>query len=558
MYKNPDLPSPDHELLFPTEAIPLWVKALDAPEVETRLQAATAIARARRLGFKGFETTIAPLRAALDRADQHPAVRLAIAQALLSLDARDTAPSLWQQAQSGDSDLNDLVEPALARWDYRPARAAWLERLRAAGTSHHYLILAIQGLAAVREEQAADRLRDLALAEQNPGPVRLEAARALALLRKDGLEKDAENLAGNTSSGGLVDRLAAAMLLQQHRSEAAVRLLQALAGDNEPAVVGLAAGRLVQIDPGFAVPLVDRFVASDDAKVRALGVEVLFRQPNEHHVHLLMDRLDDPHSGVRVQARKALHDLAGRKEFRDQVIAEGTRVLAGEDWRGQEQATILLTQLDHKAIGRRLLELLHSTRPEVLVTAAWGLRKLAVRETLPEVVKYIEGELKSSNRTSLPGSIMHHQLSQLNQFLGQEKFSPADALLRRFIPKRTDALVGPESRAAAICALGWIHEGKPDSALVTVLLERINDIRSIPPEAEQVRWMCAIAFGRMKAQSALDDLRTFSGREMSENPVVNACGWAIQQLTGEPLPPPRTIRKVRRDWFFVPNPGPME
>src|SRR5207249_658205 len=117
------------------------------------------------------------LLAALDRADEPASVRLAVAHALVTLDARAAAPSLWRHAQNGGSDLRELVEPALARWDYRPVRAVWLQRLRESATSQRSLILAIQGLAVVREEQAADRLRELALDERGAAAIRLEAAR---------------------------------------------------------------------------------------------------------------------------------------------------------------------------------------------------------------------------------------------------------------------------------------------------------------------------------------------------------------------------------------------
>src|SRR5437588_687306 len=82
-------------------------------------------------------------------------------------------------APAGDGDLRDLVEPALARWDYRPARATWLERLRDAQAAPRDILLAIRGLAAVREVQAADRLREIALSADADATVRLEAARAL-------------------------------------------------------------------------------------------------------------------------------------------------------------------------------------------------------------------------------------------------------------------------------------------------------------------------------------------------------------------------------------------
>src|SRR5262249_40395486 len=161
-------------------ATPLWLKALERPEAEYRCQVAEAVAKAHERGGKGLEVTVAPLTAALDRPDQYPTVRPVIARTLVTLDAREAAPSPVQQAPAGGSDLREVVEPALARWDYRPARAVWLERLRTPDTPRRSLILAIQGLGAVREGEAAARLREVALAELEDGPVRLEAARALA------------------------------------------------------------------------------------------------------------------------------------------------------------------------------------------------------------------------------------------------------------------------------------------------------------------------------------------------------------------------------------------
>src|SRR5207249_65592 len=98
------------------------------------------------------------------------------------------------------------------------------------------LVLAIRGLGMVREGQAADRLRTLALSDRVSGPLRLEAARALGSVRGEGLEKDAERLAADASPRGLGARLCAAALLRRHRGERAVGLLRRLAEDPEPAV----------------------------------------------------------------------------------------------------------------------------------------------------------------------------------------------------------------------------------------------------------------------------------------------------------------------------------
>jgi HEAT repeat protein len=565
MYGDPPLPGPTIEWVFPEKAKALWLKALEGPQADVRCKAAAAIALAQRRGFKGLDTTIPHLREALDRADQHPPVRLAVARTLVALDAHDAAPNLFEQAKSGDGDLREIVEPALARWDYRPARDVWLARLRDPDAPPRTLVLAIRGLAAVREKQAADRLRELALSDRTAGPVRLEAARALGTLRSEGLEQDAESLMGGPSPHGLVGRLAAAALLRQHRGKQAVDLLGQLA-DAEPAVAALAVARLIEIDCKLVVPTVERLLASPDASVRSLAVEVLFREPTEKHVRLLGDALNDAHPDVRTKARRSLRELGGRKELREAVLAQGMRVLKGRDWHGQEQAAILLAQLDHKPAAGRLVDLLpvEENRPEVYVTAAWALRRLAVADALPGVVKYVKRQqprLRAAPGPTPTAIVWDHQLSQLNQLLGEQKHGPADEALREFLPrmeKPMSAPFGGESRAAAIWALGRIHEGKADPKLAAALEERLNDTGQEPAEDVRVRRMAAVSLGRMKADGALPSLRKhLFGREATEDPVNNACGWAVMQLTGgkEPTLPPKTVRKVQLDWFLIPYEG---
>jgi HEAT repeat protein len=564
MYKNPSLPKPTVVFVVPEKTKNLWIKALGRPEADMRRMAADAIARAHRRGIKGLETTIDPLVAAMNQPDQRPTARLAMAQALIALDARDAAPALLRQSQFGDGDLRDLVEPTLARWDYQPARAVWIERLRDSESTLRGLLLAVRGLAAVQEGRAADRLLEITLSEESVTPLRLAAARALGSLRDNGLEKNAERLADDASPHGLVARMAAAALLGRHSGDDTVRVLQHLAGDAEPTVAVVAASRLVEINPDLVVPAVDRLLNSPDAGLRSVAVEVLFRRPTEQHIHLLADRLGDADLDVRQKARRSLEASAANRELHDPVLQETMRVLAGRQWQGQEQAAILLTRLDHKPAAKQLTALLSSNRPEVCITAAWGLRRLAVPETLPDVMKYVEATQKavrSARRppgpNEMPTEVLDHQLSQLNQFLGDVKYGPADSVLRQFLPRMEPPMrpvACPESRAAAVWALGRIHQGNPEAALATALEGRLNDTASQPPEDDRVRSMCAIALGRMKAMASLPSLRMgFPSHEPSFDSVNNACGWAIEQCTGETVPAPGTIEKVANDWFLVPN-----
>jgi HEAT repeat protein len=225
-------------------------------------------------------------------------------------------------------------------------------------------------------------------------------------------------------------------------------------------------------------------------------------------------------------------------------------MLAGTSWRALEQATLLLTILDDRSAAPRFVELLRFDRPEVFVAAAWGLRKLAVPETLPDQLREIERQWQRS-LTPLANDLRARidlQVAQLAQSLGRAKYAAAAPVLARFVPKEWN--IGPESRAAAIWALGLIHEKAAPDGLVDGLLDRLTDDSVIMPEDLRVRRMCAVSLGRMKAQEALESLRKYYPRKLSTEAFPNACGWALEQLTGEPLPTTGTAPVVQRGWFL--------
>jgi HEAT repeat protein len=554
MYRLPDLPGPPVEIVFPEGLRELWLRALQRPEAELRLKAADAIALAHQRGMKGLDAAVAPLLEALDAPDQDEAVRLAIARTLIALNARQAAANLMRWLEPGSAGYRETVEPILAHWEHRPARALWLARLRQPTTPPRSLVLAIQALGVVHEPEAVELLRRLATAEDSAGPTRVEAGRALGAICDTGLEPDAESL----SRGAVSHRLAAAQMLRRHRSARAVALLERLARDREAAVAVVAADALIEHER--ALPLVDHLQGSSDPELRLRGVEVLFRAPANERIRRLSDRLADPHSDVRNRARQHLHALAAMNDLHSDILGEATRLLAGRDWRGLEQAAILLTQLEHRPAAPRLAELLTADRPEVFITAAWGLRRLAVPKTLKAVHDYVHGEFGRqtgaaplAGRNAVTGEMIDHQLSQLNQLLGTLKYQPADKVLRQFIAKRAGY---PESRAAAIWALGLLHADKATADLVPALEDRLNERVGIPPENPEVWRMAAVALGRMKASQALPTLRRYWPGKRTQEPVANACGWAIERITGEAVPAPESIRQQYPDWFLVPQARP--
>ncbi len=458
MFADPRLPTATVQKVFSQRLLPLWLQALEQPELELKFQAAAAISLAQRRGMTGLEKAVPPLLGTLDQPDQHLSVRLAAAKALIALDARESAGRLFEHARTDGIEMRDLVEPALARWDYRPMREVWLERLQEAKLPGRGWLLAIEGLEAVKELKAAPRLRELVLAPSTDSISRLAAARALGVLVTHGLELDAQRLMAEKTEPDGVSDLLAASLLRHHRGDAAAKILQQLAVEAGPAAESVALDALLEDDPHRVLPLMARVLANRDPAVRTRGVQAFLKGPSADQIGPIVGLLNDPHPLVRISARKALAVVASKAAFGSAIRDQAMRRLAGTQWRELEQATILLAVLDHKAAAPRMVELLQFHRPEVFVAAAWGLRKLAVPQTLPAQVAAIEARLQAAIRpdSNYPFEMINRQLVQLCESVGVAKYAPAGPVLARFIPKSTPT--GP--RAGVQPSGRWVSSMK--------------------------------------------------------------------------------------------------
>jgi HEAT repeat protein len=281
-------------------------------------------------------------------------------------------------------------------------------------------------------------------------------------------------------------------------------------------------------------------------------------------VTTLGDRLSDPHPDVRRAATRALLGYARRADLRGAVIDRGVRALAAADWRGQEQAAVLLAKLTHRPAAARLVELLRSDRSEAAVAAAWGLRELGVADTLPAALDHVKlrhAQLRTgATPRDFPPDQLDRQLAQLVQLLGAAGYRPADTEFRALFPRIIGrgmppplTEVGPETRAAALWALGRLHAGDADAALVRPIQERLTgDGPLLGKDDGRVRRMAAVALARLGARQSVDVLREQGGEQPTLDAADYACRWAAAQLTGRPLPPPGVYEAPQTNWFLVP------
>lgn len=571
MYLDPPLPTAEVVRTFPPGLLDLWLAALDrADEPETQARAALAVALACERGMPGLTATVPKLTRNLEQEKLPQAAALAAAKALIALDAKESAAALFARSRSESAPFRELVEPALAGWNHRPAREVWLGRLTAARPKFDRdLTLAIRELATVREEEAAPMLADLARSPEAPPAFRLEAARGLVAMRPSGADVPLVRLTDDAAARSTVTRLVAATLLRQHAGPDAIKLLQTLAGDAESAVAAVAVARLFEIDPSAVLSVFEAVVASPDEGVRSVGVKVLARYPTAENVRRLGDRLDDPHPDVRAEARRALRQLAAEPDRRAGVVEQAVRAVGDKSWRAQEQGAMLLAQLGLTGEVKRLLPLLDSDRPEVMVAAAWAVRVLDVPDTLTPVLEHVNRltDRLLAARTPAPREA-DQQLAQLIQLLGQRRHAAADATFRKIMPRFVGGgqpparsgnqqpgftPLGGESRAAAIWALGLLYEGKSDERLVAQVIGRLDGDPGMGPDDQRVRRMSAVALGRMKAASARDILDAHAhGIAPTTDPVEVASRWALTRLTGAEPPPPGRVEVPYDGWFLVP------
>lgn len=551
MYQDPQLPKGTVEHRFSPKLVPLWIQALEYPQRELKRRAAAALLRAQQKGLTGVESAIEPLMRVLQQSDEDRVVQLTAAQALVALDARHAAPLLFEKLKQGNLDFAEVVEPALARWNYEPMRDEWRQRLAGEVTLRRLHILAIRGLTAAGETESLPRLLELASDNRTPADVRLEAAAALGKLQSEGLEQSARALIQDESDHTITNRLVAVRQLDSHRSADAQSLLVELAGDPQPIVQAAALEQLNRVNPALIMPLVDRTIASPDANVRRWTAEALIAQPSPEHLAQLSSLLDDIDAALRRHVCDAMIRLADDASLRDAVITQGRRVLAEEAWRGREQAILLLVSLDDNSIADQLLALLEADRVEVHTTAAWGLSRLAVPSTAEPIFEVFRTKTEAWTAGHKAKEGTYLQLSHLAQAMGRLNYEPADPVFRAFVPK-TSSFHG-HTRAAAIWALGHLHANKPDDTLAKLLLERAMDENIQFPENMEVRRMAAISVGRMKAVASIDGLRRIGGRHQLQTALGYAAAWALRELTGEEIPPIEPMIIWEENWFLTPN-----
>jgi HEAT repeat protein len=531
----------------------IWLLALQRPEADYQRMAAETVARAHQHGIPDLAELAPTLEKILSEPASHPAARYAAARALIVLESRESAPGLLEAGLKYGADLRQLIEPALAQWDFGPARAVWTKRLESAATFPRDLILALRGLGRVRDATALPTISRIAVDPLRPAHIRLEAAQAAGEMGDSGLESEAEQLAHDRRASQLVNRLCAVRLLVRHSSKDAQNLLVELAGESEPAVVAAALQRLNDIDPELVVPLAEQALQNADPRVREAGATAWIRRPSPERIKTVTRLLDDDHPSLRKLAGESLCQLAENPELGEVIRAGAMQVLAGNRWQGQVQAMLVLAMLEYKPAADRFSELLESTRPDVMTHAAWGLRKLAEPRTIPAIVEKIRRQTIARKTATIPG--VDEQVAHLFEACGTMQAREAEPLMMQYVPRDSTRTMD-NSRGAAIWALGRLHAGTLDGPLADALIARVRDESLKPPESPLVKQMAVVALVRINAADYGPAVKKSIALHTPASALDLATRWAVRELTGEELPPPVPPRFPDGVWFLEPLEAP--
>ncbi len=523
----------------------LWGRALDRPDAELQRLVIDTLAIAQQRGVEGLDELKPRLVEMAKKPDQPLDVVRALTQTLIAFDARDQASLLADLAKQHGAPIGQIVEPALAKWKSPELEQTWLARVNGPAAGNAMMILAIDGLVGIESERASEPLTKIVRNVGQSAQLRMAAARGLGELHDAGLVDLASDLVSLQSQPAELHPILAAQLLSRHSDPQAIELLTSMLDRDSTVVQSEALQQLYRIDSKLVDQQRERIVNSSDVNVRRWCLQSLVEMQQADRLALICQLLDDVNPTLRRQAASSLVTLAEDAGLRDAVIEETSKVLEQSNWRGCEQACVVLTRLDHKPSSERMIELLAHDRGEVQVAAAWGLSKLRVPERLPEMLDHAErvyeGFRSEEFNDGMPGKSLH--VAHLFQAFGDQRYAPAEALMRQYMPK--DHSLGLESRAAAAWALGLLHEGDPDPELISIFVGRLYD-NQIDPDTDILRDMCAVALGNMKAEAALPDLRKLATAGMP------SCYWAIEQMTGEKPPQPGSDLQTIDDWFLSP------
>ncbi len=561
MFADPVMVHEEKILVVAEKLIPTWMDALTSGSVEIRIDAAQTLRIAALKKLPGLDVAIDPLIAAVADRENSKTIRYTAASALVLLDAVQAKEVFLEGIEDGEFEMSMVTEAALIRWEAEEMLERWRSRM-GAGKADALLRFAFAGLARNGTDEDREMLVAYCMDQSNSHSLRLEAAEAIGRYAQRPYLTEADEL----KSGSAVDLIIAASLSSPTPAESdkdqALQLLRQLSASTSYVAAGIAAEALLESDRQSVVAMADVLEAHRNLRARRAYVTALYETITADSLPTLASYLDDPDPQLRIQVRQWLIELAEQETLRSSIVKIMEEAVNAESWRIQEQALQIAVALDQEQVAPVALQLLRSKRGEVLVTAGWALRRLAVPETLAPALAYCDSLKVDFLGEKLPRDLeyaMNEQFAHLYQMFGQMMYKPASELLQRFT--RKEQTLRFRLRASAAWALGKIWEGDltGNPEVEKLLYTRLTDEAPVPPEDVLVKRMCAISLARIGSDSdeTIAALRKYlkdteRGGLPSFNPLHTGAAWALNKLTGEQFPDPLPEDFNEGPWLLEP------
>lgn len=547
MYGDPKIEVPPAVNLFDPALPSLWLAALGRPDVDTRQQAAEAIATALRMGMAHLDGARQPLMELLH--SPNPLLQLAAANALIGFDDPTLGAPLMAvvSATNDDPELQLAVDPALAQWKTPGAAEMFLKRLTATDARTQGRLSAVISLGVLKSPTAAMPLRSVVIDPSSPITLRLAAAKALSQVAPPTLDATARELL--TDHPPMLNRLLAATLLASASGSSAQTILLTLVQDEEPAVVTIAAQRLFEMDPHLLAPFTALLFASSDNTVRITLAKALLVEHTPAAAETLLKLLNDPSLLVRGTARAALTTLDADAPLRPMLRAAAIELVATQQPHAVAQAFDYLASVNETSVADNAVARLDDPSLEVRIAAIIALRHFGLPDTLDAQRQRMQTLLRKANQKGISekdAAVVDEELAQLVENVGISRDEPSEAFLRNILPMKSSPLL--KARIAAAWSLGKMNAGKSNKSAISALRGRIQDKDAQHPESPEVQAMAVVGVGLMEAAEGLAVLpNDGSGAKMDA-----ASHWARSQITHQPLIPTPPFERTIRGWFIEP------
>lgn len=508
----------------------LKLEDFDSTVVAKRFEAARTALELSSQQMDRASDVLDKILSALERGEGNLRTRQVLVSAAAAMIDAENAHRLWPLAKK-DAESRASIEDALIRIKSPQGLEHWRSVIESRDANPSEVARAIDGLAVCGQATDSELLRAYVKKQRGSPALMVHAAKAIGRLSKGGQLDLAKMLIESKYEQRFY---LAALVLVQHQGDDVASVLRTIVKEGNGAAKQVAFESLTKIDRTAARELASQLVSDVDSPVRQTVVTFLASFEDRASFLLMAGRFADEIPFIRRQVRKELFRRSQEPPMRKLVDKIISQAIAAPQYEATEQAVILIVELSDMSREGDLLSLLEHSKPEVNIRAAWALSILAREEkTLQAMMLHAQSWTDKVTSPTSPIQrleVDEQRIAFLLEAFGDRQFQDAESLLRLYIPKADGVKRLPSrTRLSGIWAIGKLYANRPDVELRKQFEDRVNDMARIDGELLEVRFVSAIALGRMGDKAAAETLSKYLGE--SGNTLHEASSWALKQFT---------------------------